>query len=119
VERRRRVAREWCLRAQPGWRASLNLLTTDSRVYSNPFPHLDFATHKMQHARHARPPTNRKRKRLRPQVEIPLPLPYRYHSIFACPVSKEQSTAQNPPMLLPCGHVIARESLMRLARGTP
>ncbi|GAA5863544.1 hypothetical protein JCM3774_006519 [Rhodotorula dairenensis] len=52
-------------------------------------------------------------------VEIPLPLPYRYHSIFACPVSKEQSTAQNPPMLLPCGHVIARESLMRLARGTP
>ncbi|GJN90492.1 hypothetical protein Rhopal_003503-T1 [Rhodotorula paludigena] len=52
-------------------------------------------------------------------VEIPLPLPYRYHSIFACPVSKEQSTSQNPPMLLPCGHVIARESLQRLARGTP
>ncbi|GAA5897344.1 hypothetical protein JCM8208_003792 [Rhodotorula glutinis] len=52
-------------------------------------------------------------------VEIPLPLPYRFHSIFACPVSKEQSTAQNPPMLLPCGHVIARESLQRLARGTP
>ncbi|GAA5962245.1 hypothetical protein JCM21900_000136 [Sporobolomyces salmonicolor] len=52
-------------------------------------------------------------------VEIPLPVPYRYHSIFACPVSKEQSTAQNPPMLLPCGHVIARESLVRLARGTP
>ncbi|BGP48217.1 hypothetical protein JCM10450v2_004089 [Rhodotorula kratochvilovae] len=52
-------------------------------------------------------------------VEIPLPLAYRYHSIFACPVSKEQSSAQNPPMLLPCGHVIARESLQRLARGTP
>ncbi|GAA5840323.1 hypothetical protein JCM9279_002346 [Rhodotorula babjevae] len=52
-------------------------------------------------------------------VEIPLPLPYRFHSIFACPVSKEQSTVQNPPMLLPCGHVIARESLQRLARGTP
>ncbi|GAA6053822.1 hypothetical protein JCM3770_003053 [Rhodotorula araucariae] len=52
-------------------------------------------------------------------VEIPLPLAYRYHSIFACPVSKEQSTLQNPPMLLPCGHVIARESLQRLARGTP
>lgn len=53
------------------------------------------------------------------QVEIPLPLSYRFHSIFSCPVSKEQSTPQNPPMLLPCGHVIARESLVRLARGTP
>ncbi|GAA5820476.1 hypothetical protein JCM11251_005642 [Rhodosporidiobolus azoricus] len=52
-------------------------------------------------------------------VEIPLPLRYRYHSVFACPVSKEQSTEANPPMLLPCGHVIARESLARLARGTP
>ncbi|GAA6006841.1 hypothetical protein JCM10207_009112 [Rhodosporidiobolus poonsookiae] len=52
-------------------------------------------------------------------VEIPLPVRYRYHSVFACPVSKEQSTAQNPPMLLPCGHVIARESAVRLARGTP
>ncbi|GEM07202.1 regulatorof gluconeogenesis [Rhodotorula toruloides] len=52
-------------------------------------------------------------------VEIPLPLSYRFHSIFSCPVSKEQSTPQNPPMLLPCGHVIARESLVRLARGTP
>ncbi|GAA6042961.1 hypothetical protein JCM8097_000023 [Rhodosporidiobolus ruineniae] len=52
-------------------------------------------------------------------VEIPLPLRYRYHSVFACPVSKEQSTGANPPMLLPCGHVIARESLARLARGTP
>ena len=52
------------------------------------------------------------------QVEIPLPSEYKFHSIFACPVSKEQATEQNPPMLLPCGHVIARESLNRLARGT-
>ncbi|KDE08780.1 hypothetical protein MVLG_00886 [Microbotryum lychnidis-dioicae p1A1 Lamole] len=52
-------------------------------------------------------------------VEVPLPTNRRYHSIFACPVSKEQSTPTNPPMLLTCGHVIARESLVRLARGTP
>ncbi|GAA5869771.1 hypothetical protein JCM8547_005838 [Rhodosporidiobolus lusitaniae] len=52
-------------------------------------------------------------------VEIPLPLRYRYHAVFACPVSKEQSTANNPPMLMPCGNVIAKESLGRLATGTP
>ncbi|GAA5950746.1 hypothetical protein JCM3765_000595 [Sporobolomyces pararoseus] len=52
-------------------------------------------------------------------VQVELPLQYRFHSIFTCPVSKEQSTEQNPPMLLPCGHCIAKESLMRLARGTP
>ena len=31
-----------------------------------------------------------------------------FHSIFACPVSKDQSTDDNPPMLLPCGHVLCR-----------
>lgn len=51
------------------------------------------------------------------QVEIPLPLQYRFHSVFACPVSKEQATASNPPMMMVCGHVIAKESLHKLARG--
>lgn len=64
------------------------------------------------------PRANHECDRLRAQVEIPLPSQYRFHSIFACPVSKEQATENNPPMLLPCGHVIARESLARLARGT-
>lgn len=50
-------------------------------------------------------------------VEIPLPRGMRYHSVFVCPVSKEQGTLQNPPMMLPCGHVIARDSLQRLAKG--
>ncbi|KAG1877625.1 hypothetical protein DFJ58DRAFT_712341 [Suillus subalutaceus] len=35
--------------------------------------------------------------------ELPVPPENRYHSIFACPVSKEQSTEQNPPMMMTCG----------------
>lgn len=52
------------------------------------------------------------------QVEIPLPPSYLFHSIFVCPVSKEQTTDQNPPMMMPCGHVIAQESLQRLSKGS-
>lgn len=51
-------------------------------------------------------------------VEIPLPPFFQFHSIFVCPVSKEQCTEQNPPMMLPCCHVIAQESLKRLSKGT-
>ncbi|KAI9752231.1 MAG: hypothetical protein M4579_005707 [Chaenotheca gracillima] len=51
-------------------------------------------------------------------VEISLPPSYHFHSIFVCPVSKEQSTEQNPPMMMPCGHVIAQESLSRLSKGS-
>ena len=52
------------------------------------------------------------------QVEIPLPPSYHFHSIFVCPVSKEQSTKHNPPMMLPCCHVIAHESLIKISKGT-
>lgn len=51
------------------------------------------------------------------QAEIALPPGYQFHSIFVCPVSKDQTTESNPPMMLPCGHVIAQESLQRLAKG--
>ncbi|CAJ2499903.1 Uu.00g027560.m01.CDS01 [Anthostomella pinea] len=50
--------------------------------------------------------------------ETPLPKNMIYHSIFVCPVSKEQTTETNPPMILPCGHVLAKESLQRLAKGS-
>ncbi|KAL0096307.1 CTLH/CRA C-terminal to lish motif domain-containing protein [Phycomyces blakesleeanus] len=51
-------------------------------------------------------------------VEIPLEEELRFHSVFACPVSKEQATDENPPMMMPCGHVICKESLARLSRSS-
>lgn len=51
-------------------------------------------------------------------VEIPLPPSYLFHSIFVCPVSKEQATDENPPMMMPCGHVICMESLEKISRGS-
>lgn len=50
-------------------------------------------------------------------VETPLPPSYLFHSIFVCPVSKEQATDENPPMMMPCGHVIAKESLDAHSKG--
>tara|TARA_R110002060_G_scaffold10898_5_gene16064 strand:- start:275 stop:1246 length:972 start_codon:yes stop_codon:yes gene_type:complete len=51
-------------------------------------------------------------------VEIALPRSMIFHAIFVCPVSKEQTTESNPPMMMPCGHVVAKESLQRLSKGS-
>ncbi|PVU92383.1 hypothetical protein BB560_006062 [Smittium megazygosporum] len=49
-------------------------------------------------------------------TETPLPDELMFHSLFACPVSKEQSTEENPPMMMPCGHTIGKESLEKLSK---
>ncbi len=48
--------------------------------------------------------------------EVPLPPQLTFHSIFSCPVSREQASPENPPVLLQCGHVICRNSMANIAR---
>lgn len=50
-------------------------------------------------------------------VEIDLGHDCHYHSIFACPILRQQSTDTNPPVRLICGHVISRDALHKLANG--
>jgi hypothetical protein len=52
-------------------------------------------------------------------VELPLPSAMQYHSSFACPVTRQACGPDNPPMLLPCGHLLSRRSLERLAALRP
>jgi E3 ubiquitin-protein transferase RMND5 len=47
-------------------------------------------------------------------IEIDLGEEYTFQSIFACPVTKQMTTNENPPMLLPCGHVLSKESIDKL-----
>ncbi|XP_023024595.1 required for meiotic nuclear division 5 protein souji [Leptinotarsa decemlineata] len=50
-------------------------------------------------------------------IEIDLGSEARYHSVFACPILRQQSTKFNPPMRLVCGHVISRDALNKLCSG--
>ena len=50
-------------------------------------------------------------------IEIDVGPNARYHSIFACPILKQQTTDNNPPMRLTCGHVISRDALNKLSVG--
>lgn len=52
------------------------------------------------------------------QLPVPLELgkEFHFHSIFVCPVSRDQGSEENPPMLLPCGHVLCRQSIHKLSK---
>lgn len=49
--------------------------------------------------------------------EIQLPNQLKFHNLFICPVSKEISTPENPPMLLTCGHCISQNALEKMQKG--
>ncbi|XP_023338857.1 protein RMD5 homolog A [Eurytemora carolleeae] len=50
-------------------------------------------------------------------IEIDLPENMRFHSVFACPILRQQVSEGNPPMRLTCGHVISRDALNKLTTG--
>mmetsp|Transcript_16798 Transcript_16798/g.32749 ORF Transcript_16798/g.32749 Transcript_16798/m.32749 type:complete len:472 (-) Transcript_16798:519-1934(-) len=51
-------------------------------------------------------------------VHVELDSQFDFHSVIICPVTKERTTAENKPILLDCGHVIAKASLDRIVKPT-
>jgi E3 ubiquitin-protein transferase RMND5 len=49
-------------------------------------------------------------------IELDVGSEFVFHSIFACPVSRDQSSSKNPPQLLPCNHVLCQESVDKIAK---
>lgn len=51
---------------------------------------------------------------------LPVPLElgeeFQFHSVFVCPVSRDQASEENPPMMLPCGHVLCKQSIHKLSK---
>ncbi|KAL6960820.1 sporulation protein rmd5, partial [Sarracenia purpurea var. burkii] len=52
------------------------------------------------------------------QLPVPVDLDreFQFHSIFVCPVSRDQASEENPPMLLSCGHVLCKQSITKLSK---
>lgn len=51
-------------------------------------------------------------------VPVELGKEFQFHSIFVCPVSRDQGSEENPPMLLPCGHVLCNQSIIKLSKSS-
>ncbi|KAK7250681.1 hypothetical protein RIF29_33268 [Crotalaria pallida] len=54
------------------------------------------------------------------QLPVPVELDreFQFHSIFVCPVSKDQATEDNPPMLMSCGHVLCKQSILKMSKNS-
>lgn len=54
------------------------------------------------------------------QLPVPVELgkEFQFHSIFVCPVSRDQGSEENPPMLMPCLHVLCKQSIMKLSKSS-
>lgn len=54
------------------------------------------------------------------QLPVPVDLgkEFQFHSIFVCPVSRDQGSDENPPMLLPCSHVLCKQSIAKLSKNS-
>ncbi|EEF44068.1 protein RMD5 homolog [Ricinus communis] len=54
------------------------------------------------------------------QLPVPVELgrEFQFHSIFVCPVSREQGSDENPPMLMPCLHVLCKQSMAKMSKGS-
>ncbi|XVE94064.1 hypothetical protein REPUB_Repub01dG0248200 [Reevesia pubescens] len=54
------------------------------------------------------------------QLPVPLELgkEFQFHSVFVCPVSRDQGSEENPPMLMPCLHVLCKQSIMKLSKSS-
>ncbi|XP_053209369.1 E3 ubiquitin-protein ligase RMND5A-like [Panonychus citri] len=51
-------------------------------------------------------------------IVIDLDKKFQFHSIFACPILRQQASDVNPPMRLDCGHVISRDALTKMSNGS-
>ncbi|KAI7742975.1 hypothetical protein M8C21_014002, partial [Ambrosia artemisiifolia] len=49
-------------------------------------------------------------------VPVDLGMEFQFHSVFVCPVSRDQGSEDNPPMLMSCGHVLCKQSITKLSR---
>lgn len=49
-------------------------------------------------------------------VPVDLGMEFQFHSIFVCPVSRDQASEDNPPMLMSCGHVLCKQSITKLSK---